>query len=348
MNIKHICFFLCIICYSFSSAQNLLTEDFLYEPIDSLDGTGIWFSYRGDPRFVTKVVAPGLEYPGYVGSGRGNTAVMENYGKGDALYHRFKSPSTSENVYFSFLIKVDSIAETSTQGFCVALNPSVGTNINTRLFIRKLSAANFELGVAKGLATISYVPSVFTLKKTYLAVLKYTRIDGVDNDTSSLFVFESGVPMTEPSQPNAFNVNGRDQMDQNFVVLFNNWELFGLTGMRVFVDGIRVGTTWESSVLAVLSSLENESGNVRAELEMYPNPFSDKTKLRIKSNTSGPANIYIVNSSGQLCDAFNVELISNQGYELILDRPRHPSGHYTCIVYTNGTRFTKSFTFLNE
>lgn len=348
MSTKHILLYSIFFCCSVSKTQHLLTEDFLYSPIDSLNNSGGWFSYSGDPRFVTKVVSPGLDYSGYVGSGRGNTAMMENYGKGDALYHRFKSPATSDEVYFSFLINVDSIAETATQGFCVALNPSLGTNINTRLFIRRLSTTSFEFGVAKALATVSYIPATFTLKKTYLAVLKYKRIDGMDNDTSSLYVFDSGVPLTEPSVPHAFNVNGADRTDQNFVVLFNNWELFGLTGMRVFVDGIRVGTSWESSVHALLSSTENKSSTDHVGLEIYPNPVWGKTKLKISANTSDPANIFIVNSSGQVCDFFNVKLSNSEVYEILWDGSGHPSGLYNCIVSVNGISNTKTFTLIND
>ncbi|MFZ1323038.1 MAG: hypothetical protein WAT71_15880, partial [Ignavibacteria bacterium] len=49
-------------------SQNLLTEDFIFSPADSLENLGNWNRSGLNTEFNIKVVSPGLDYTGYVGS----------------------------------------------------------------------------------------------------------------------------------------------------------------------------------------------------------------------------------------------------------------------------------------
>ena len=64
------------------------------------------------------------------------------------------------------------------------------------------NATDFKLGLTFNSNTISDFSGDLTLGETYLVVLKYTFVDGADNDEVSLFVFADGDDISmEPSTP---------------------------------------------------------------------------------------------------------------------------------------------------
>ena len=82
-------------------SQNVLTEDFNFMPVDSLENSGLWGRSGINTNYNIKVVSPGLEYLGYVGSGKGNSCLISNSGNGDIVYRNFTEPITSGSVYMS-------------------------------------------------------------------------------------------------------------------------------------------------------------------------------------------------------------------------------------------------------
>lgn len=283
--------------------QNQITEDFIYAPLDSLENSGNWYRSGIDSKNNIKVVEPGLEYKDYVGTGRGNSCLITNSGNGDVLYHNFSEAITTGSAYLSFMFRMDSLPSTVTEGYCIAFNPNTGgTNLNTSLHIERLSDSTFSMGVQKEIEEdIDYTRSIFKIQKTYLVVLKYAIISGIGNDVSSLYVFDKGVPATEPNLPMASTVDGGDYTGQGSVVLVNNYAQSGLTGCYILLDGIRVGNSWASSVLSPISSIQSEAAPSKFTSTHYPNPFQRTTTISYQTPTKGIVQINIFNETGKLC-----------------------------------------------
>lgn len=319
-----------------SQSQNLLTEDFLYQPVDSLENSGNWFRSGLNTEYNIKVASPGLVYPGYSGSGKGNSALIANAGNGDIIYHHFSKAVTSDAVYLSFLFRSDSLPTTLTQGTCISFNPNTGATFhNTSLYIKRLSENTFDLGIRKS-EPIEYNNAVYQIGKTYLVVLKYTFLQGVDNDISSIYVFENEVPKSEPAQPHASSAQGEDHPGQASVVLNNNYAQSGLRGCNIRIDGIRVGTSWETSVLAPIISGTSIAGASIFNMENYPNPFSDQTRIRFHLIEEGMVQIDIYNSAGLRVDALLQANLTEGDHDMIWNAGHLPAGSYYCVIRTKG------------
>ncbi|MCC7028625.1 MAG: T9SS type A sorting domain-containing protein [Saprospiraceae bacterium] len=322
-------------------SQNVLTEDFNFMPVDSLENSGLWGRSGINTNYNIKVVSPGLEYLGYVGSGKGNSCLISNSGNGDIVYRNFTEPITSGSVYMSFMLKLDSLPTTFTQGYCISYNPNTGgTNLNTALYIKRLSSSNFNLGVRK-IGTIDYSNSVFEINKTYLIVLKYSIIAGNDNDVSSLYAFETGVPNVEPSIPLSSTNNGIDFTGQASVYINNNYAQTGLEGCRIFIDGIRVGNSWNTSVLAVPTSVSGPTASSNEWIEIVPNPVHNSTKIKYQIPSNSHVKINIFNASGMHCSELLNEYQESGHHEMEWFPSELPVGVYSCTIQFNEQQSTK-------
>lgn len=322
---------LCAACYS----QNVLTEDFDFTPADSLENSGQWNRSGINTEYNIKIVSPGLEYPNYVGSGIGNSCLLANEGNGDIVFRNFSSSITTGSAYMSFLIRVDSLPDTFTQGYCISFNPNTGgTNLNTALHIKKLSASSFDFGVRK-LSSVKYTNLTYSINKTYLIVLKYSIIPGTSNDSSSLYIFANGVPNSEPNAPVASTIEGDDYTGQGSVYLNNNYAQNGLQGCHILIDGIRVGNSWTTSVLAMLSSVSSAGSKFQLQHEIYPNPLQDNTVIKYQIPEKGLVQIQIINSAGIIYADLLREIQESGSHELIWNRDNLPAGMYSCKIQFN-------------
>ncbi|MFZ1256295.1 MAG: T9SS type A sorting domain-containing protein [Saprospiraceae bacterium] len=330
-----------ILCFVFSMtiglfSQNVLSEDFIFDPVDSLENSGSWYRSGINSKYNIKIVSPGLEYANYVGSARGNCSLISNSGEGDIVYRNFSSPITTGEVYMSFLFRVDSLPTTVTQGYGIAFNPNTGgTNLNTALHIKRLSDKTFDFGVRK-LSYIDFSNSTYDIHKTYLVVLKYSIVNGVSNDSSSLYVFTNGVPGVEPNKPLAATIEGNDYTGQGSVYLNNNYAQSGLTGCDIKIDGIRVGNSWATSVLAVLTSVSSGESASKFRIENYPNPFQSSTKLKYQIPTKGFVKLHIYNSAGIHCAELINEVKEGGDHEIVWNAKQFPAGVYSCKLQFNG------------
>ncbi|MBP8725147.1 MAG: hypothetical protein KBF37_02380 [Saprospiraceae bacterium] len=317
--------------------QNLFTEDFDFGPLDSLEKTHGWERVGANGPYNIAVTAPGLVYPGYVGSGRGNTCLITNSGTGDLVFRAF-STIDSGSLYLSFMFIVDSLPSTSPVGYAISFNPgNGGTNHNTPLYIRRLSDSTYHVGTRKQAAfALRYGQDTFSTGKTYLAVLKYQFVAGADNDTSSLHIFSYGVPATEPPIPLLSSYDGPDFINMAFVVLTNNYAQSPyFDGVKLRIDGIRVGTSWQSSVWAMPTSVSSGSRESRIPLSNAPNPFRSHTSLQYELPSSGWVLVQLLNASGQLCGELLRGFQEAGIHHILWERNGLPAGQYTCRLRFN-------------
>lgn len=323
-------------------SQKVFAEDFLFGPIGNLENNNGWFKTGIDFPYDIKVVAPGLTYKDYVGSARGNACQIANAGNGDVVVKDLDTAITAGAAYLSLMIQVDSLPSTVTEGYCISFNPNTGgTNLNTSLYIKRLSDSTFNLGVQKEIEnTISYASNTFERGKTYLVVLKYSIVDGAGNDASSLYVFTQGVPATEPATPAARTNDGGDYTGQASVVLNNNYAQTGLNGCNIKLDGIRVGTSWATSVLDVLSSVSGKPIRESVAHHNSPNPFSQKTVIHYQIPAKGLVQIDVLDINGRLVAGLLHEKQETGAHTLHWDASSLPPGLYVYRIYFNGAVFS--------
>lgn len=344
MKIKLLLFyFLCFaIIQSEAFPQNVFKDDFNYPPLDSLEGTGGWYRSGVNTIYNIKVVSPGLTYTGYAGSGIGNTSYISNQGEGDVLFHNLSSPVTSGALYLSFMIRLDSLRSTMTQGYCICFNPSTGgTSLNTRLYIKRITGTTFNFGVFKT-RNATYSTTVYNSNTTYLVVLKYSFVNGADNDSAKVYVFSSGVPSAEPSVPTAFATDSIDIAGQGSVCLTNNYAQTGMNGCSIKIDGIRIGNSWASSVLSSVNQISTQIPSSINLHQNYPNPFNPETKIVFEISKPGFTTLKIFNVLGNELKKLVNENLSPGSYETEFRPENLTSGIYYYRLESNGVSVTKS------
>jgi len=240
---------LMLLCLSYNAkSQSLFVENFNFPVRDSLENTGTWFASGPVTNKNVKVISPGLSYTGYLGSGIGNNVFFSNQPDGDVVLSSF-NVQISGTVYLSFLIRVDSLSASATEGFNICLDEGGGsTNLNTKIYIKKINSSTFNIGIKKCDGIVKYSPAVYSKNTTYLVMCSYTFVSGLNNDISRLYVSTSGVPATEPAAPATADTSGVDIDDIGEICLNNSFIQSGLQGSSVKIDGIRIGTSWSSTL----------------------------------------------------------------------------------------------------
>lgn len=205
---------------------------------DLLLVTTNWARHSGTvgPGYATS----GLTYTGYAGGGVGGAMTVANGGSGDVNY---KFGSVTETVYVSFLVNLSSAM--AAEDYFFHVGPStVGTTFRGRVFSRN-NGAGWSLSLSKSSEANTDDATVLNFNQTYLVVMKYTFSTAATNDdVVSLYVYDTGVPATEPGTPivtiaNIGNTVTGDPADIGTVCVRQ-----GTNTPTGTIDGIRVSTSW--------------------------------------------------------------------------------------------------------
>jgi len=209
--------------------QVLLVEDFDYDAGELLVDNG-WTAHSGAGTSSVAVVTPGLEFPGYFGSGIGNAAGVINTGED---VHKTFAEQTSGTIYAAFIIKTET---PNSAGYFLHLGQTnIGTNFFTRVWV---NATGDGVGIGASAPT-TYVP--ITAGTPTLIVIKLDYATKI----SELFVFNT-FPTEEPETADASFTETASYTNVGSIALrqYN-------ASQRVIVDGIRVATTWADAVKAI-------------------------------------------------------------------------------------------------
>jgi hypothetical protein len=211
------------------TSQVLLDENFDYPAGDLLTAHG-WFPHSGGGTQAITVSQGGLTFPGYIGSGIGNAALVDNNGEDDSRTFTVVSSGT---VYMACMVKVTTAATGYFTHFSVS---PINTTFRGKLFMNTTN----HFGISVGNNTGTFAASTFSLGTTYLLVTKYEIVPGTNNDIVSLFIFDSAIPTTEPvatigplTDATMTDINPGSIALRQFVNTEN-----------ITVDGIRVAGTW--------------------------------------------------------------------------------------------------------
>jgi hypothetical protein len=165
-----------------SVGQVLLDENFSYPAGDLITSWG-WTAHSGGGTQPITVNNGGLTFTGYIDSGIGNAALVDNTGEDD---NKTFTVQTSGVVYVAFMVNVT----TTAAGYFFHLGGSpIGTIFRGKVF---MDATN-HFGVSVGSNTGTFATSTYNLGTTYLLVLKYEIVSGTTNDIVSLFIFDTSV-----------------------------------------------------------------------------------------------------------------------------------------------------------
>jgi len=249
----------------------LLIEDFDYPVNDLITGHG-WLNHSGTTNPIL-VTSPGLTFTGYVGSGIGLAAGLNNTTEKDNK--QFGAQTSACIIYASFLVNC-TVTVAAGDCFFHIWDNTLGSpsTFRGKVYLgNHATAGKMKVGLAYSSTSATYSATEFNFGETYLFVLKYNIIDGALNDQVSLYVFKAGDSfITEPSTTTL------GPLSDGAVADFANPSSVALrqfnAAQRITVDGIRVRKEWDmvddSNVVTAMSSL-----NDNQSLVCYPNPVND-------------------------------------------------------------------------
>lgn len=266
-------------------AQNLLIENFDFSATD-IAGQNGWTSHSGtaDPIATTT----GLTYTDYAGSGIGNAANVLGAGYD---YNKGLSDSISTNgsvLYTSLLLNFTQASATATTGgyFFHLGNRTSSTNFTSfcaRLWAKTDASGNLNIGITNG-STASYLSTNYQLNTTYLVIIKYT-INTAGADEVLMWIRSAGVPASEAlaGTPDVTLTTeaGQDIIDAIAIRQASNIPDY-------IIDGIRVGKTWEESVLPLsLKSFSASLVNQTASLTWNTSNENNVDGFSIEKSNDG-------------------------------------------------------------
>ncbi|MBK7173789.1 MAG: hypothetical protein IPH84_11270, partial [Bacteroidales bacterium] len=251
-----------LLCFQMNGWGQLLVEEFDYTAGTLLTANG-WTAHSSANSQAITVNNGGLTFPGYLSSGIGNAALVDNTGED---VNKGFSAVSSGAVYVGFLVNVT----TNSAGYFFNLGGStIGTTFRGKVF----TDASNHFGVSVGSNTGTFASSTFTTGTTYLLVLKYEVVSGSTNDKVSLFIFDSSIPASEPVSPSVGPLTDAAQSD----ITPGTVALRQYSATQNFlIDGIRVGTSW--SAIAGASAPSWTSGYPKAE-NTTPSGFTAKVSI---------------------------------------------------------------------
>jgi hypothetical protein len=325
---------LTLIYFGFTFGQvNYLVEHFNYAAAAPLTSNG-WTVHSGNTNPIL-VSATGLNFSGYIGSGVGNAALVNN--TGEDLNKPFGADLNSGSVYASFLVSVTATTPSVFffhLGYYSNTTTPVLTSLNTafraRTFITPGTdpATQFKLGLAFNATTTQGETSNLTIGQTYLVVVKYKFVTGDFNDEVSLFVYSTAdaIPTTEPATPtlgpftNTTSGNPAAPTADAPVLQAVALRQADAT-QRITVDGIVVRTVWD---LVNAGTALNTDDFELSPISLFPNPALNVLNVNINSNLINQAYTIIdslgrVVLNGKLNDVentINVEQLSKGIYYL--------------------------------
>lgn len=249
------------------NAQNLwLEENFNYGNSDDssiVSLTSNWIRHSG--AMGPKYSATGLTYAGYPSSGIGG-ALRFTYGSSginDGDVHRKfpDSVTTTQDIYVFALVRLDSARNTA--DYFLHLGPyTIGTTFRLRVFARNFGTG-WAIGLSKSTETrVEDSVNVLNFNQTYLLALKYSfNTAATNDDLVTLYVYSSGVPLTEPGSPIVTlgpvgaGVTG-DPTNIGSIAIRQ-----GTNTPSGRIDGIRIGNTWGIIPVELTSFTASVSGN---------------------------------------------------------------------------------------
>jgi hypothetical protein len=235
-------------------AQALFTENFDYGTSNNPDILAVstnWARHSGavGPAYSST----GLTYNGYIGSNIGGALSFTYGGSGvndGDINAKFDSVTTTNNIYTSFMVKLDSARATADYFFHVGPR-TVGTTFRGRVYA-KINGAGYSVSLSKTGTPIVDDATVLNFGQTYLFIVKYSLNTAATNDdVVTLYVYESGIPATEPGSPLVTVGPVGDGVTDGLTSVGSVAVRQGTNTPSGLIDGITTATSWEALTIPV-------------------------------------------------------------------------------------------------
>lgn len=292
---------LCISSFAFAGSP-LLIEDFNYTAGDLLTAHN-WVQTLTSTTNPIMVTSPGLTFNGYVGSGIGNAAGVNNTGQD---VNKPFIAQTSGSVYASFLVNATATA-TAGDYFFHFVDATVSSAYRARTFITPGSVTGkMKVGLTSNASTGPVnMATELNFGQTYLFVAKYKIAPGAVLDSVSLYVFAEGDNFTtEPTTASIGPLAGTSTDINPAGVALRQFD----AAQRITVDGIRVRAEWnmvnDNNITTEVSPLNEDQS-----IGFYPNPVTDGV-INLSNAGSSMKDVQIFDVVGKR--VFNQQTISNR------------------------------------
>ena len=272
---KTLLFLFAYLSFANVHAQNIFKDDFsTYTINQELSGQGPWSNSpiapnvgigaclplsATDPCFGTKVIGQSVSYPSY---GSSISSILLGPVQ-DGVARAITPIVTGGDLYLGLVLNITSAPTTagSPVDFLRVIN-SDATQVTYRLLVRD-AGFGYNVGIRKGAsnnATV-YTGSLYNYGENVLVILKYSHLDGPNNDIVSAFInpiYGDG----EPANPNITNADGFDQSGAIDRVAFRmNYNV--AASMPTGVLGlVSTSTTWEGLTFLPLGVNQFEANDV--------------------------------------------------------------------------------------
>lgn len=315
-----------------SGQTPILVENFEY-PQGTLLTTQGWLAHSSGGTNPILVTSYGLTFTGYIGSGVGLAAGLDN--DGEDLNKRFDVQTSEGPVYGSFLVSASASIEPGADGdaprpyFFHFYDPENNTAHRGRVFIAPgTQTGKMNVGLSfNGNAAQVKMATDLNFNETYLFVLKYTIIDGTNNDHVSLYVFPAGTDyVTEPQNPTLGPVyaTGTQTDIAPTGVALRQFH----ADQRITVDGIRVAREWSVATGTTSDRKVSET----PQMLVYPNPATDGI-INLPGLSGVEKNVEIYNMAG-------IKVLELKTGEDVIDLSSLSSGLFYVKVHGAGLTYT--------
>lgn len=198
-----------------ANAQLVLNENFNSYTNGNLGTQNNW----AQPSSGTDVQVASATPLTYTGYGSGSKYITVSSNNGTDPYKVFPNAATiptngSRYIYMSFVVRVTSAQDfNGGPDYSIALYNTTNSTVPCRFYIAEHNGASnaIEFGIAVGSSNPSYTTGNFAYNTTYLIVIRYDVVSGVNNDDVYMWVNPSLV--TEPSTSTATGATGANQQN---------------------------------------------------------------------------------------------------------------------------------------
>ena len=271
------------------NAQKVYVENFANATVGgNLEGWNGWYKCNKSTDNLgpsPKIASGNLFFPGYIGAGIGNVAVLDSvvgtastnqeisthwvtFAQGDTL-----RPLENQRIYAAFLVNFSNHSSRTERDFFTFETSKTSSSTRGRVFA-KINTAGTDLtfAVSKNSSTSGvYVETPVMTSAVgfdHLIVVSYVGVTGANNDSIYLYV-DPNLSLSESQQTRyaATDINA-STTDYSVTASFGiNLRQRG-TGARI--GGIRVGTSWNSVLLGTgaiysgIPQIEKDSKGISA------------------------------------------------------------------------------------
>lgn len=202
---------------------------------------------------------------------------------------------TANTVYYSLLLNVSDLSTTTSTsgGYCAGFIQGVTTNFGATLWLKKVDATKFNIGVNSRTTAANTVFSAtdYSINQTYLVVISYTFNAATGDDVVKIWVNPALTGVEPAALASATNTGGLDLASVSQVLVRQGSATDTPT---MDIDELRVALTWADVTSVILSVKQNSI----AGLNIYPNPVSNGT-LYITSASNNEKSIAVYDILGK-------------------------------------------------